>query len=291
MRILLPMLRWVAQLASRLSGIAYSFTAHAKDIYHTYVSIEEDQIMLQSKIREASFVVTVSEYNRDHLNGVMAAKCSNKISRLYNGIDLSRFCPIDENRNSQRILAVGRLVEKKGFKYLIDACAILKSMNLEFECLIVGEGPEQENLENQIKQLNLLEHVHLLGPQTQNTLQQTMAESAFMVLPCIITDSGDRDGLPTVLLEAMAKALPVISTQVAGVPEIIDDQQTGFLTPSEDPDALAKAMATLLGDVHRIRRMGDQARLKAESHFDLYKNVTRLKQYFIASTQSQVIEA
>lgn len=276
----------VAQLAGRLSGISYSFTAHAKDIYHTYVSIEEDKAMLQSKIREARFVVTVSDYNCDHLNRVMEGHCTDKIHRLYNGIDLSKFSPIDKTRHSKRILAVGRLVEKKGFKYLVDACAILKSMNLEFECLIVGDGPEQENLENQIKQLNLQEHVRLLGPQTQNTLQQTMADSAFMVLPCIITESGDRDGLPTVLLEAMARALPVISTQVAGVPEIIDDQQTGYLTPQKDPDAMAKAMANLLGDVNRIRRMGEQARLKAESHFDLNKNVATLKQYFIQCSAS-----
>ena len=102
----------VAQLASRLSGISYSFTAHAKDIYHTYVSIEADKAMLQSKIREASFVVTVSEYNRNHLDNLKGDRSDN-VYRLYNGIDLSRFYPVTETTHSHRILAVGRLVEKK----------------------------------------------------------------------------------------------------------------------------------------------------------------------------------
>jgi len=269
----------VALIASRISQIAYSFTAHAKDIYHTYVSVEKDKALLEKKINEASFVITVSEFNRQHLNVITDNQSKDKIMRLYNGIDLSKFTSSGK-KNHRQFIAVGRLVEKKGFSYLIDACAILKSNAVKFKCLIVGEGPERETLIDKINEHGLQDDVFLLGSQTQDVLKTTINQSEFMVLPCVVTDSGDRDGLPTVLLEAMSMSLAVISTRVAGVPEIIDDKETGLLVAPNNPQQLSQAINQLLDNSETVLNMGGLARVKADRLFNLSANVTELKQLF-----------
>lgn len=270
----------VSMLAGRLTGISYSFTAHAKDIYHTYTTVETDQALLRQKINESSFVVTVSEYNRNYLENLGGITDTRKIIRLYNGIDQSRFKPTDKVRNNNQFLAVGRFVEKKGFKYLVDACAILKDEGIDFQCLLVGYGDEEENLNRQITENGLENEVLMPGSQTQEKLMETMRDSSLMVLPCIVSSTGDRDGLPTVLLEAMMMELPLVSTKVAGIPEIIDHEETGLLVPPEDPEKLAAALKTILKDRIRALNMGKAGRVKAQQLFSLDNNVNTLLGYF-----------
>ena len=145
----------VALLASRLSGIPYSFTAHARDIYHTYVDPAADAAMRRCKIAEAAFVATVSEYNRRHLIGLAGPASAAKIHRLYNGVDLQRFQPKASAPEADLFLAVGRLVEKKGFADLIEACRLLRDSGAPFRCMIVGEGPLRSALLQQIEEAGL----------------------------------------------------------------------------------------------------------------------------------------
>lgn len=277
----------VALLASRLSGIPFSFTAHARDIYHTYIDSETDDDLRRRKIAEAQFVVTVSDYNRRHLSQIAGRPADARIRRLYNGIDLTRFRPDPNSCEPDLFVAVGRLIEKKGFPYLVEACRVLRSRGRRFRCLIIGEGPEREALTRHIQQARLSQQVTLAGAQPQEQLIQTMRRAAAVVLPCVVSASGDRDGLPTVLLEAMAMGIPAISTDVAGIPEIIDHDQTGFLVPPENPPALADAMQRILLSPELRIHLGREGRLKAERDFDLRTNVGVLATYFARSAAGQ----
>ncbi len=276
----------LAMLASRLTAIPYSFTAHAKDIYEQSV----DRALLRRKIREASFVVTVSDYNRQHLVELAGEDMAPKIIRLYNGIDLDRFQPnCATRREPGLVLAVGRLQEKKGFQDLIQACAILRDTEHPFRCLIVGEGRERQALEKKIEHLRLREQVVLTGAQAQERLLETLKQAAVLVLPCIISSTGDRDALPTVLLEAMAVGVPVISTTLAGIPEIVDQGRNGLLVPPRQPDQLAKAITEVLDHPELREPFGRAGRAKVESRFDLRKNVRRLHELFKRSLAGEEI--
>ena len=262
----------VANLVQRLIGVPYSFTAHAKDIFHEDVSSDS----LRNKIRDARFVVTVSDFNRAYLQDLMA-EGQGDVRRLYNGIDLTRFRP-DPSVESRPdlIMGVGRLVEKKGFDVLIRACHLLKSRGISFQCEIVGKGEQRESLGALISQLDLDDQVRLLGPKPQDEVLAVYQQASIFALPCIIGRDGNRDGLPTVLLEAMATGLPAVSTGLTGVPEIIDDRENGLLVPPGDVESLAQALASLLTDPERRYRYGLAARTKVKHYFDVRHNVGQL---------------
>ncbi len=271
----------VAMLASRLTGIPYSFTAHAKDIYHESV----DTVLLKEKILGARFVITVSEYNRRHLAELAGEDLKGKILRLYNGIDLTRF-QSDPSiyREPDLILAVGRLVEKKGFHHLVQACRLLLDRGCPFQCLIVGDGPEHAPLAQQIIALGLQDRVGLVGPLSQEHVLDILKKATVMALPCVVSATGDRDGLPTVLLEALAMGLPVISTTLNGIPEIIEHGKTGLLVPPGDPVLLGQAIEEVLANLDFQERLAHEGRLKAEEAFDIQKNVLVLGDLFTQLT-------
>lgn len=269
----------VACLAARLIGGSYSFTAHARDIYHTYVSPEADAAMRRAKLREAAFVVTVSDYNARHLSALCPEA---RVLRLYNGIDLSAFRPADPAAQRRgRLIAVGRLVPKKGFDILVEACGLLKARGVEFDLSLVGSGPMEAVLRAGIARFGVGDRVRLVGSLPQEDLIQLMATAEAAVLPCVVTESGDRDGLPTVLLEAMARALPVVTTTVAGGPEIVEPGVTGRLCAPGDPAALAEALEAVLADRDRARTMGLAGRVRAERLFDLSTNAGRLRELLL----------
>lgn len=273
----------VAMLTHRLTGIPYSFTAHAKDIYHETV----DKKLLTEKISSAAFVITVSDYNRQHLLELAGENFKDKIIRLYNGIALDLFKP-DETlkRETNLVLAVGRLVEKKGFRDLLEACKMLLNWGHDFKCLIIGEGPERESLTQQIKNARLDNCVTLAGTQPQEQVLSLMQKATMLVLPCVVSSTGDRDGLPTVLLEAMAAGLGVISTRISGIPEIIEDKKEGFLVEQRDSVALAKAMESVLTSPGLQIVFGRFGRKKAEKDFDVRKNVKVLRDLFTQALPS-----
>ncbi len=208
-------------------GVGYSFTAHAKDIYHTYVDQVTDRAVRKAKIQHSDFVVTVSDYNAVHLAKIAGPDDRDKIVRIYNGIDLARFAFSSEGREPATILAVGRLVEKKGYADLIAAMALVRKQRPDARCIICGDGSERSQIEAQISDAGLSSAVTLRGAVDQAEIIRAMRTATMLVLPAIVTESGDRDALPTVLLEAQAMGLPVVSTPVCGIPEIISDGKTG----------------------------------------------------------------
>lgn len=265
----------VANFVSRLTGLPYSFTAHAKDIFHQ----EVDPVLLRKKVAAARFVVTVSHFNRRYLQELMGDEPCD-IRCLYNGIDLDYFRPDPTvPQEPDLIVAVGRLVEKKGFDRLIRACARLAGRGLSFRCEIIGTGEQREALAALIAQLGLEDRVVLVGPKPQDAVLTAYRRAAVFVLPCVVGRDGNRDGLPTVLIEAMATGLPVVTTTVTGNPEIVDHGVNGLLVPPDDVEALADALARLLRSSWLRQQMGMAARRKAERVFDVRRNVARLHEW------------
>ncbi len=271
----------VAYYLHRLGGPTYSITAHAKDIYHQSVS----PVALRRKLRAAAFTVTVSDFNLRHLEGLLAADggAPARLVRLYNGLDLERFRlrpvapPTRLADAPPLILGVGRLVEKKGFDDLIRACALLRDQGRAFRCAIVGKGENLGALRGLIAQLGLEDSVQLPGPLPRESLLELYPQAALLAAPCVIGDDGNRDGLPTVLLEAAALGVPLVSTPVTGIPELVRDGETGWLVPPRDPAALAQAMARVLSSPEEGGRRALLARRHMETGFDLRRNVTILK--------------
>jgi glycosyltransferase involved in cell wall biosynthesis len=234
----------VAEIVNRLTGIPYSFTAHAKDIYLT------PPAELARKIKGAECVLACTAYNQRYLAGL--ADQDTQVHLAYHGIDVSRFyAPSgeDSRRNGETplILSVARFCEKKGLEFLIEACRILADRGFHFQCQIVGYGVLRDNLEKMIVNLGLQSRVLLPGRMTQDQLAALYPRASLFVLPCLVTENGDRDGIPNVLIEAMACEVPVISTDVAGVSELVEHQKNGLLVEQRDARALADAMELLLG--------------------------------------------
>lgn len=275
-----------AQCVHLLSGIPYSFTGHAKDIYTT------PRARIAARIREAAFVVTCTGFNVTHLAQMVDAETAQRIHRIYHGVDLTRFSPRarpqdrDESASVPTILAVGRLVEKKGLEYLIEACAHLRESGMRFQCQIVGAGPLKERLHAQIAALHLDGVVSLLGARTQEELVALYENATVMALPCVVLENGDRDGIPNVLVEAMSMEVPVVSTSVSGIPELIDDGKNGLLVPPRDVTALTEELARVLCDASLRKLLGQNARRTVTQRFELQRNARRLKILFAHALSS-----
>jgi colanic acid/amylovoran biosynthesis glycosyltransferase len=265
----------VARIASVLTGVPYSFTAHAKDIFHESV----DPADLRQKLADASAVVTVSEYNLQHLRETFGEAAA-RVVRVYNGLHLDRFPYAEPMRRSRSIVSVGRLVEKKGFDDLITACDLLREDGVDFTCDIVGNGELEQELRDQICRLGIETHVRLLGPRPQSQIIELVQSAAVFAAPCIVGDDGNRDGLPTVLLEAMALGTPCVSTDVTGIPEVIQDEQTGLMVRQRNPRELADAMRRLLDDSGLRVRLAQRARALIETDFDARQSAAQIAGLF-----------
>lgn len=265
----------VSRLAARLAGISYTFTAHARDIFHDSV----DHDIFRAKMEDAAVVVTVSEYNLDYLKS-RYGKSADRVIHIDNGLDLDQFTFCDPADREPLVLGVGRLVEKKGFEYLIQACVNLTKSVPGTRCEIIGGGELDGALRQQIAGLGLDRKVSLLGPQSHSEVLRKMQQASVIAAPCIVAPDGDRDGLPTVLLEAMAMGTPIVSTDVTGIPEILQDEVTGLAVPQRDAQALATACLRLLQDTELRRRLAENARGVVEQRFDIRKNSARLRTMF-----------
>ncbi|MBW1990413.1 MAG: glycosyltransferase family 4 protein [Deltaproteobacteria bacterium] len=265
----------VARFASLFSGAPFSFFAHAKDIY------TQKPARLAEKIRAAKFVVTCTEYNKRRLS-VLAQGADTPIYRVYHGIDLSRFSARGntEPRPPFRILTVARMAEKKGLPTVYHALARLKAAGVKFTHVLVGEGEMRPRIEALIRDLALGGNCRLLGalPHDKVLLEYEMAD--LFVLGCKITANGDRDGIPNVLVEALAMGVPACATNVSGLPELIRHEQTGLACPPEDPAALAGNMLRLLHDTGLRERVVQKGRALVEREFDNRKNIRRLAEIY-----------
>lgn len=254
----------VALAASEIGGIPFGFTCHAQDIF-------VDPVMLAGKVKRAQNALTISAFNRTHIAAHFTAVAAQKMQVQRVAVDLKHFAPVSRPRGKVPIiLAIGRLVPKKGFIHLVHACALLARRGMRFRCWIIGDGPERAALEMAIAGAELQGKVRLLG--AQSNVKKILGRTDIFAMPCVIDDSGDRDGIPTTLMEAMAMALPVVSTEVSGIPELIHPEETGLLAAPGNAEQLASQMTRLLQDESLCRRLGEEARRFVAAHHNLECN-------------------
>ena len=264
-------------VASRMLGISFSTQARASEIHRT-----RQHALVADRVRFADFVITNSQYNVPHLVRCLADYRVPPIHVVYNGLPLSRFVPVSGRTRSDgpfRVLAIGRLVEPKGFRYLLCACAELRRRGLSFTVDIVG-GPMEPadtvtwlDLRMLHTSLALEGTVHFWGAQPFNVVMKCLSAADLFVLPCVSGADGSHDITPNSLIEAMAMALPVISTTSGAIPEIVDHGVNGVLVPPCDVAALADAIEQLAADPARCRALGEAARQKVHDRFDIDRNV------------------
>ncbi len=268
----------IARIAARRCGIGYSISAHAKDIYLT------DPALLRQNLGDARFVVTCTSHNAQHLRKVAPGV---PVAKLYHGIDCAKLHPGEEagRIDPPLILSVGRLRSKKGLDVLIDACARLRKSDVAFRCEIIGYGPEEAALRAQIELLGLQQHVRLTGKLGHDEVLERMRAARIFALPCRIDADGDRDGIPNVILEAMAMGLPVVSTPVSGVPEIIEHGRTGWLVPPDDAAALADRLGAMIANGADSEIVG-AARHAVHSRFGEGRDIAMLDRLLRGATQS-----
>ena len=246
----------VAWITSMLTGLPFSFTAHAKDIYQKRQNPDD---LLARKIKASEFVVTCTRVNADTLRGY--ADHPSKIHAIYHGLDTRLFRPGSGSVTARpRFLAVGRHVAKKGFDYLLKACANLRDRGVDFELCLIGESGDQTvELQALMEQLHLHDRVYLEPPMRHEELAGQYRDAAAFVLPCVVMEDGDRDGIPNVMAEAMASGVPVVVTGVSGIPELVSNGVNGIIVPSRNSQALADAMSTLLDDANLRVSLGGRS--------------------------------
>ncbi len=269
----------IVEVAQYFYAFSFNIFAHAKDIYLTPTDT------LDRRIAKAEFVLTCTGFNAQYLRQMSTSETPIVLS--YHGINFDRFTPNLTVRAQSEVplfISVGRFCEKKGFPYLLQACQQLKQSGHEFRCMIIGYGEMQAELLELIESLGLSDIVTLPGKKTQDELVELYNQASLFVLPCLVTDDGDRDGIPNVLLEAMAMELPIVSTDISGIAELVEDQRHGFLVPEKNSEALTVALAQLLADPIRRREMGQQGRQKVLQQFNLERNVGEIVDLFARST-------
>jgi colanic acid/amylovoran biosynthesis glycosyltransferase len=265
----------VAMLIAELTGITYSFTGHSSDIV---LGVP----MFTVKVKKARFIVVVSNFIYQKLKGRFPNIKSSKLHTIRIGIDLQRFRPSSTHSllTKPHIVTVARLIEFKGIHVLIDACRILRDRGYEFLCTVAGDGELREELEKQIKSYGLESRVQILGYVGEAEVLSLLQQATVFALPSITDSKGAHDGLPVVLMEAMAVGLPTVSTRLSAIPELIDDGVCGLLVEEKDVTALANALERLLLDEELRQRLGSAARAKVEREYEIGHNVSRLAKLF-----------
>jgi len=261
-----------AYCVHRLTGIPYSFTIHAHDLFVA-------RPMLPAKIHRAAFVVTISDYNRRFIEQCYGPATAGCVRVLHCGVDTARFRPAGAGARAQppRVLCVAGLEEKKGHRYLLDACARLQRAGVPFVCDCAGGGKLLGRLRGQAADRGLADRVRFLGPQPQERMIELLRRADLVVQPSIRLRTGKMEGIPVALMEAMAMALPVVATDLSGVPELVEHGVNGLLAPPGDAAALATAMRRILEDPERGAAFGRAGRHKVMRDFDLRKNAARLR--------------
>ena len=263
----------IAMYAAGISAIPFSFTAHANDLF-------ERGWLLEQKVRRAKFAVTISEHNRQFL--IEKGCPENKIHVVRCGVDPAAFAAghAPPSNPIPKMGTLGRLVEKKGIDDLIRACQMLKDRNLAFDLEIAGDGPLQSELQALVSDGDLAEQVHFTGPLAHDQVPRWLQGLDMFVLACKKDRNGDMDGIPVVLMEAMLAGVPVISCRISGIPELIEDGQSGLLAEPENPAELAGAIARLLSDDNLRDDFRTNAMATVQAEFELSKNVAVLDKLF-----------
>ncbi len=258
-----------------LTGIPYSFTAHGADLH-------VETRMLAEKVEASAFTVTVSDFNREFIVRECGERVRPKIVVNHCGVDLDRFVPRSAHQNAGvfHILCVASLEPVKGHRYLIRACRRLSELKFEWRCSLVGDGPMRESIAQSIQDAGLAGRMVLLGPLPRPQVIDLLKQADAVVLPSVQTPEGKREGIPVALMEAMASAVPVISSRLSGIPELVVHGKTGFLAEPGDSDGLADYLQRLAGSPDLRQRLGLAGRQRVARRFDLRANARELAHLF-----------
>ena len=268
-----------AYIISELTDVGFSFTAHAHDIFL-------HQHMLREKVERAQFVVAISQFNKEYLLRCAPRVSPEKIQVVHCGIELANYDAAGEPGQSDAAgdaitaVCVGSLQPYKGIKHLVHACAEVVRSNPAFRCVVIGEGVDRPELEALIAELDLQGTVELLGGRPQHEVAALLREADLFVLPSIVAPTGQMEGIPVALMEAMASRLPVVSTRLSGIPELVEDGVSGLLVAPADERALAAALIKLCNDSQLRRDMGERGRRRVAEEFQLGGNVAQLRTLF-----------
>jgi glycosyltransferase involved in cell wall biosynthesis len=263
----------------RLASLPYSFTAHGSDLHR-------DRHMLREKVAEAAFVVTISNYNKEIIVAECGEQFRDQVLVIHCGVDTQVFRSRSEDWWQKRparpftLICIGTLHEVKGQTYLIEACRLLRDRGISFVCQLVGDGPDEVALAQQIAQAGLSEHVRLLGRRTREQVAELLAQADIAVAPSVPTKDGRREGIPVALMEAMGSGVPVVAGNLSGIPELVEHERGGLLVPPRDAQALADALERLYIDPGLCQRLGQAGREKVLREFDLRPNAATLTQHF-----------
>jgi glycosyltransferase involved in cell wall biosynthesis len=257
-----------------LTGIPYSFTGHAADLYRGATA-------LAPKLAHAAGAVAISEYNLDHYRRVQPDLQHAEV--IHCGIDPSVFHYRERETTGRplRILTIGRCTPKKGFPHLLDALAILQRDGIDHIAHLVGYGEQLPALEEQARRLGLRQ-LEFTGPLQQAAIRDLLDRADVFVLPCVVAPDGDVDGIPVVLMEAMASGCPVISSRVSGIPELVEDGVTGLVTDPGDHEAIAAAIRRLAETPRLVHRFSRAGRRRVEKEFNVVENGRRLERFFLS---------
>ncbi|MGR1580879.1 glycosyltransferase [Thalassobius sp. S69A] len=256
----------VAMLCQEISGIPYSFTLHGPDIF-----FEPLRWRLDQKIARASFVACISEFCRSQGMVFSAPQDWNKLHIVHCGVFPDRY-ESPRQRAGNKALFVGRLAAVKGVPVLFEALKSLVQTHPDFHLTLIGDGPERHALEQSAGEMGLADHVSFVGYKSQEEVAAALALHDLLVLPSFA------EGVPVVLMEAMAATLPVVTTRIAGVPELVEDGVSGLLVPPGDAAALQAALARVLSDPEAVERMGQAGRARVAAEFDIQQEAAWLGQ-------------
>lgn len=267
---------WIEGIAAGvmrdLTGIGFSVNPHAFGLF------TRPPADVRPLLEEAELVTTISDYNRRYIAGI-APRLRREVEVVRCGVDLDRYelRPAERAAGPLRIVSIGRAVEKKGHDVLLRACGVLRQRGLEFDCrIVVGGGGLRAELDELHAELDLAGSVQLLDSMPESEVRGLLRWADVFALACRVARSGDRDGIPVVLMEAMAVGLPVVTTDVSGLPELVEDGVQGAVVPPEDPVALADAIMAIGSDPERRAAMGRSGRAKVAAGFRIEPNVERL---------------
>ncbi|WP_319543134.1 glycosyltransferase family 4 protein [uncultured Pseudodesulfovibrio sp.] len=267
-----------AWVASRLTGIPFSFAGRAGDIYPPEGAMDD-------KMESAAFVRVNHNANVAYLRS-LTKDHGHKVTLVYNALTMAPEAPRQETAHDEfRLLAAGRFVPTKGFPVLLEACNILKRKGANFTLTLVGDGGMKNSLVRQTEQLGLTDKIRSTGFLSHDQLSKEMLCHDALVMPSVVADSGGRDGIPNVIMEAYAHGLPVVASDVAGIKEVVIDNQTGFLVPQKDEKALADALSTLMADRENARRLAENGKRHTQELFDPETNCGKLIELFSAHSR------
>jgi len=255
-----------------LTGLPVSCTVHAFDIFTRSPS------SLQTRLSKCKCIAAVSQFNVEYLRNTCGNFVADLCRIVHCGIDVEKFRSVSRKPEPGRIICVCRLSPKKGLDVAIRACAKLRDNNVKFQFEIVGDGRQRRALEKLIERLHLADNVKLLGARPNDQLTELYSRACIFLMPCVKTSGGDMDGIPVAMIEATACEVPIVSTAISGIPELVEDGITGRLAPEKDTDSLAQILKELLADMDKIEQFGKAGRERVLKEFCISKNAAKLRE-------------